>query len=196
MIKAVIFDLIGVFIESPKLSDRFQERFGVARDDFLPVLKEIMARVRLPDAGNTFSYWRPYLQKWGVNLSEEDFFDFWFSAEKEAPEMTALAGEFKRKGLKIFILSNNFMERAAYYDKNFPFLKEVCDGVYYSWQTGLVKPNLEAYKMILYDNNLKPEECVYFDDSEENIKVASSLGIGSFLFEGAEKARAILNDCN
>ena len=193
MIKTIIFDLNGVFIQSPKLSERFGEQFGVPENDFLPALKDIMTKIRLPNANDAFLYWQPYLQKWGVNLSKEEFFDFWFNAEKEAPEITALTRELKIKGLKIFILSNNFIERAAYYDKNFPFLREVADKIYYSWQTGFIKPNPEAYKIILRENNLKPEECIYFDDVKENIDIATSLGIKSFLFEGVAKTREVIN---
>ncbi len=187
MYKAIIFDLNGVFIQSPKLSDRFLEQFGVAPEEFLPALKEVMAMARKPNAGDSFPYWEQYLNKWGVNLSEKEFFDFWFSAEKEVPEMINLAKELKNKGIKIFILSNNFSERANFYDKTFPFLKQIADKIYYSWQTGFVKPNAEAYKLILSENNLNPEECAYFDDSEENIKIAGSLGIKALIFKGAEK---------
>ena len=189
MVKAVIFDLNGVFIQSPKLSDRFQERFGIPASDFLLVLKEIMARVRTPGAGDAFAYWQPYLKVWSIELTKGEFFNFWFSAEKEVPEMVELARNLKNRGVKVFILSNNFVERAAYYDANFPFLREVADTVYYSWQTGFVKPNPEAYRKILSDNNLKPEECVYFDDAQENIDAAKSLGIASFRYQGSGETK-------
>ena len=100
--------------------------------------------------------------------------------------MIELVKKLRNRGVKIFVLSNNFVERANYYKKTFPFLEEIFDKVYYSWQTGFVKPNPEAYKKLLADNNLKPEECIYFDDSKENIEVAKKLGIQSFVFEGVE----------
>lgn len=49
--KAAIFDLNGIFLQSPKLSDRFEKDFGVATSVFLPKLSEIMDRVRQPNAG-------------------------------------------------------------------------------------------------------------------------------------------------
>ena len=159
---------------------------------FMPALKEIMDAVRRPDAGNAFSYWKPYLKKWNVNLSEKDFFDFWFSAEKENPEMAELAKELKKQGIKIFILSNNFAERTKYYNEHFLFLKQLSEKIYYSWQTGFVKPDINTFQNLLTENNLSPEECVYFDDSEKNITIADSIGIKGFIFKDAETTQEII----
>jgi len=123
MPKAIIFDLNGIFIQSPKLSDRFRDKFGVPVSEFLPVLKEIMDKVRRPQDGPAyacFALWQPYLEKWGVKLNEKEFFNFWFSAEKANEEMLTLAKELKQQGIKLFILSNNFAERTKFYDKKFP----------------------------------------------------------------------------
>ena len=187
--KAVIFDLNGVFILSPYLSDRFQQEFGVPVEKFVPALKEIMPKVRLPNAGDSFIYWKPYLKNWGVDLNRDEFFDFWFKAEKENSEIIQLAQELKKQGIKLFILSNNFSERAEYYDKTFGFLKILFDKVYYSWETGFVKPDSRAYQNILDENGLQAEKCIYFDDSEENIESAKKLGIKSFLFKDAAGVR-------
>jgi putative hydrolase of the HAD superfamily len=110
--------------------------------------------------------------------------------------MIEIARELKGKGLKIFILSNNFIERTDYYKKNFPFLQELFDKIYYSWQTGFVKPDIRAYEKVLKDNNLLPAECLYFDNSKENIEIANNLGIKSFLFEGLDGFRKALKENN
>ncbi|OGY67859.1 MAG: hypothetical protein A3I24_02055 [Candidatus Harrisonbacteria bacterium RIFCSPLOWO2_02_FULL_41_13b] len=125
MTKAVIFDLNGVFVQSPKLSERFRDELGVSTEEFLPVLKEVMAKVRMPNAGSSY-------------------------------------------------------------------LSEIADKVYYSWQTGFVKPDKDAYLKVLTDNNLKPGECIYFDDSGENIGVASELGIKSYIFKNVTELEAEL----
>lgn len=192
MPKAVIFDLNGVFVKSPKLSERFNEHFGVPAAEFLAALKEVMDKVRMPDAGDSFAYWQPYLEKWGVNLTREAFFDFWFSAEREVPEMTALARELKGNGMKLFILSNNFAERTAFYQKQFPFLGELFEKVYYSWQTGFRKDNEAAYRNLLAENGLAPEECMFFDDSAGNVELAKRLGITAYVFENPSRTRALL----
>lgn len=193
MIKAVIFDLNGIFIQSPKLSDRFFQKYGIATEVFLPVLKETMAKVRKPNAGDVFGYWKPYLDKWSVSLTREKFLDFWFSAEQEISELVEIAKQIKTKGFQLFILSNNFSERAAYYTRTFPFLA-IFNKVYYSWQTGFVKPGPEAFRNLLTENKLKSEECVYFDNSQENVEVANNLGIRAYLFEDTDGFKQILAD--
>jgi|SRR3989338_2727411 len=192
MIRAVIFDLNGVFIKSPKLSVRFYEKFGVGEEKFWPALKEIMAKVRMPKAGDAFSYFKPHFDDWNIALTRKQFFDFWFSAEKKVPEMIAIAKKLKEKRIKLFILSNNFAERANYYNKEFGELFKLFDGIYFSFQMGFVKPNTRAFENILSKNKLRPEECLYFDDSIENVEAAKRLGIAAFVFEGSHKTADVL----
>lgn len=194
MIKAVIFDLNGVFIQSPKLSDRFKNDFGVDTEKFLPVLKEIMDKIRRPGAGDMYDYWQPYFKEWNVELSREEFFDYWFKAEKENKEMTDLTRSLRKRGLAIFILSNNFKERAGYYKNNFPFLMEIFNKVYYSWQTGFVKPSRECFELMIKENGLNPQECLYFDDSEKNVEIAKGLGMKAYIFEGREQVENLINE--
>ena len=179
-IRTILFDLNGVFIDAPALSQRFQTAYGVPVEEFLPALKQVMGIARLPDAGDSFALWKPYLEKWGIGLTREDFFDLWFSAEQDNTNRVELAQRLKTKGFRLFLISNNFRERTDYYAGHFPWINEIFEKAYYSWQTGLVKPNPEAYELILTENRLNPEECAYFDDSAENLASAASLGILAF----------------
>lgn len=183
MIKAAIFDLNGIFLQSPKLSDRFEKDFGVPTERFLPKLSEIMDKVRRPDAGPAWQYWEPALKEWKIDLSEQELWDYWFKAELQSEAMIRFAEELRGKGIKVFILSNNFKERAGYYG-HYPWIHDAVDKVYFSWQTGFVKPDLKAWESVLKENGLRPDECVYFDDQEKNLKAAERVGIRSFMFVG------------
>ncbi|MBU1039245.1 HAD-IA family hydrolase [Patescibacteria group bacterium] len=191
MLQAVIFDLNGVFIISPKLSDRVHKDFGLTTQEFLPALFSIMDQVRKPKAGPAFTYWQPYLQKWGINLNEPEFWDYWFKGEVPNQAMINLAKKFRQQGLKIIILSNNFKERAEFY-QSYPWLNEIADKIYFSWQTGLVKPDIKAWQLVLTDNNLKAENCLYFDDQAKNLAAAESLNIPNFAFTNATNTNSLI----
>ncbi len=193
MLKAVIFDLNGIFLQSPKLSERFEQDFHVPVAEFIPKLSAIMDKVRQPNAGGAFEYWKQCLKEWKINLSEEKFWDYWFKSEITSNKMVDFAKSLREKGIKVIILSNNFKERADYY-KDYPWITEAVDKVYFSWQTGFVKPDVRAWQFILTENSLNPEDCIYFDDQQKNLDAANGLGIKSYLFTDEAELEEVVNE--
>lgn len=193
MLKAAIFDLNGIFLQSPKMSDRFEKDFNIPTSVFLPKLFEIMEATRKPNAGPAFAYWKPALDEWKVNLSESEFWDYWFKTEIQSEQMIKFSKSLRAKGIKVFILSNNFKERAEYYG-HYPWIHEAVDKVYFSWQTGFVKPDKRAWELVLSENNLRPEDCIYFDDQQVNLDVSESLGIKSYMFTNEAELEKVVNE--
>lgn len=188
-IKAIIFDLNGVFIESQPLSYLVSQKYNVDKDIFLDKFKGILKIVRTP-GNHSSDVWSPVTDY--LNISLEDFFEFWFSGEKIIYELLNYVKELKKHNLKIFILSNNLRIRTEFYQSHFSELFKEFDEVYFSWKTGFIKPDPNAYKNILEKNNLKAEECIYFDDSIENIETAQKLGINSYIYTGISQVKDIL----
>ena len=69
---------------------------------------------------------------------------------------------------------------------------EEFDGCVYSFREGVVKPDPEIYKILLRRYDLKAEECVFIDDTEENVLSAEKLGFSGIVFTGYEDAVAKL----
>ncbi len=190
--KAVIFDLNGVFLGGELLSNRFQRDFAVDAKEFIKALKEIMPIVRKPKAPSCFSLFKPYLKKWGLKFNKPEFFRYWFSGEHPVIELITYVRGLKKRKIRVFILSNNFKERTKYYRKHFPDIFAAVDKTYFSWETGFVKPDEKSFRFILQENELKPEECAYFDDDGENVVIAKRIGIGAFLYNGFEETKQLL----
>jgi len=57
-----------------------------------------------------------------------------------------------------------------------------------------VKPDPEAFKKILSDNNLRGKECLYFDDSAANITTAARVGIQAISFTTSEELINSINE--
>ena len=62
------------------------------------------------------------------------------------------------------------------------------DGGILSYRDHLVKPMPEIYSLLIERYELIPEECVFLDDVEENIRAAQPFGIHTILYENQKQA--------
>lgn len=108
--------------------------------------------------------------------------------EAEDTQMTQIVRELKEKGVMRILLSNIYVWNSTHFKNKFPFLS-LFDRLYFSSDIKLAKPDPRAFKLVLEENNLKPEEVIYFDNSKRNVATAQALGIESYLFEGPEQVR-------
>jgi len=192
MIKAIIFDLNGVFLKSEYLTKRIEEKFNIPSDESLTVLKESLKETRLNPKVKIFKYWRDLFEKYKINITESEFLLFWFSGESLVNDFVLLSQELRERGLEVYIFSNNFKERTEYYRENFKEIFDNVNGAFFSWETGYVKSDPEAYTNLLNLIKVKPEEVIYFDDSKENIELAKSIGIKGYVYIDFETTRDIL----
>ncbi len=100
--------------------------------------------------------------------------------------------ELKAEGKKVYILSNygawSYQQTC---DKTLDFLP-LTDGGIFSYTVKKIKPEPEIYHMLLDKYQLKPEECVFFDDTEQNILAAEKEGIHGIWFHSIDQAKADL----
>lgn len=99
-------------------------------------------------------------------------------------DMISLAKNLKDRGIRVFALSNSFGE--------FLPLKDCFDKIYFCSEIGFYKPDFRALNFLLEKENLKPEDCLYFDDTRENIEMGERIGIKSFLFESVDETIKII----
>ena len=95
--------------------------------------------------------------------------------------------ELKAAGYKVFYLSN-FSEKAYIECREALLFDEYCDGGIYSYTERLVKPDPAIYNLLLTRYGLTASECVFFDDTERNVKAAIECGYNSFVFTNPDKA--------
>jgi len=101
-----------------------------------------------------------------------------------------------RHHFRIFLLSNtNEIHRQQYFrdfksEYGFVF-SELFEQDYYSHMMGMRKPNPDIYIKVLENHGLLPEETLFIDDSEENIRAASGLGIQSLHIEPGTLTEAL-----
>lgn len=97
----------------------------------------------------------------------------------------------KKKGYKLYIISNFAQYMTEENVKNMPFRKYM-DGEIFSYQVHELKPDPIIYKMLLEKYFLNPEECVMIDDRPENCEGARSVGMKAVQFVNFKQAAADL----
>lgn len=100
----------------------------------------------------------------------------------------------KDRGYKVYLLSN-FGEVAftkCRKNGNLSFV-DLADGAMISYKIKMVKPDRDIYECFLETFSLKPEECLFFDDSLDNVKAARMVGINAEQFVGYDKAQEDLD---
>lgn len=99
----------------------------------------------------------------------------------------------KEKGYHCYILSNYSRYTYEQTREELSFEKLV-DGSLFSFQVQQVKPERAIFESLLSRFDLKPEECVFLDDSPGNVEAARALGIHGIVFESQAQAVEALKE--
>ena len=95
-------------------------------------------------------------------------------------EVFPVLSELKKKGHRIFVLSNTSKVFYDLLDEQLSPLKELLDGFVLSCDIKAIKPDLAMFKEILDKYQLDPTHCVFLDDIEDNTSAAEKLGIKAY----------------
>ncbi len=196
-LKAVIFDVGGVLLESPFLAAlRWAEEWDIP----LTVLKEIFGdygrtvapgedppiwhevecgRVELSDfvvqMQRVFSVELPAGHK-ATTMTADDFDPF--SEAKPVVPMLDLSNEIRAGGIQTAILTNNVKEWGQWRAR-IPL--QSFDSVVDSCQVGMRKPDPNIYLLVCSQLGLAPQDCLFLDDHPENIRGALAVGLDALL---------------
>lgn len=106
----------------------------------------------------------------------------WYYRLPEIDGMTELVRTLHEKGVKLYLLSNisnAFAERIH----EFP-LFSLFDGIVCSAVHKVTKPDEAIYQILINTYGITPDEAIFVDDREDNIRAANALGIHGWLFDG------------
>lgn len=116
------------------------------------------------------------------NLEKKQVIDSWNAVLMDFPEyrFRFIKKLSEEKDYKLILLSNTNEIHIDRVKTNVPFFKDFknCfDAFYLSYEINYRKPDAAIYKFVLEKHNLKPDECLFIDDTNENTEAAASLGI-------------------
>ena len=128
-----------------------------------------------------------------LHKEAEKVYYSWIYSIPEIDGMRELVVYIKEKyKIPVYLLSNI----SEYFSKNSGKVPSVSlfDKCIFSADHKLVKPSPEIFNLLCRECNILPEETLFIDDSEINIKGAESIGIHGYLFDGdAEKLKQYID---
>ena len=106
-----------------------------------------------------------------------------FRMEQESnPPMENLVRKLCEAGYDLYLLSNTSW-RFHKFSKNILSISYM-KGIWISCEHGYLKPEKEAYFCFFEKFGLKPEECLFIDDSAANIEAAMRCGMQGIVYHG------------
>lgn len=195
-IKAVLFDADGVltlpeemfsimYAKSRGLSlEPFEQFFKTEWNDFVTGKRDLKDHIRD----------NPDVWKW--DGTPEELLDYWFTTEDIRNEpMTNLVKEVRKTGMPCYLATEQEKYRGEYM-KNVMF-QDLFNDYFLTAELGLRKSDPNFFKTIMgllqkEHPGLKPEEVVFFDDSQSKVDAALTAGLTAYLFESVEQVRGML----
>ena len=123
----------------------------------------------------------------GAQISDEDFDNAWYAMLLDTPKERIELIQRLRKNFKVYLLSNTNILHISRHKYNvwketgIENFETLFDYPYYSYTAHMKKPDDEIYLKVLHENNLKPEETLFIDDTFLNTEAAERLGIQVYL---------------
>ena len=179
MIRTLIFDFGDVFINLD-IEGAIQNALNVFN---MPQFDADMLRTNKNyEMGllSTIEFLTFYQNKF-PELTQQDIIGAWNFMIKDFPEyrLDFLKELSRQKKFDLILLSNTNALHIEYVKKTTEFynsFKEQFDQFYLSHEIHLRKPESEIFTFVLRQNNFVANECLFIDDTKENINTAFDLG--------------------
>ena len=202
-IKNIIFDLGGVVLDIDENAVYKElEKLGVNVSE-LAHSKEFIETISKFDTG---VYTAPTFRKkmkeviGQEKMTDERFDSIWNAMLLDIPRERIEALEQIRKHYRIFLMSNSNEIHYDLYVRDLQLrfgydeFDKLFNKSYFSFDIHLEKPDPRFFELILDHEKLVPEETLFIDDTEANIKVAKSLGIHTYHISREDLVRNLFSN--
>ena len=193
-VKYILIDMYGVIIEESKgyFIPYTYEHFEQSEyDKITKVFREdkMFSKAQVGEvSSNEFLTALGYVDP---KSAMKDYLENYLTLDKGFKDFAEIVG----KKYKLVLLSNDVAEWSTYFTAFYGiddyFFEKIISG-----DVGTKKPKPEIFKLTISRLGCKPEECLFIDNSVENIETAKELGIKTVLFnrDGVEYGGMIVNN--
>lgn len=192
-IKAVVFDMGGVFVRLGPISEVIGEE-DLSVEDFWtgwlssPVVRSFERGRCTPEV-----FGEAIVKELGLAMSGEEFIARFVQWPKGFfPGAEALLRSLKESGMAISVLSNT---NALHWNKQIDheLITDLFDVQFTSYSIDMVKPDAEIFEYVVAKLGVAPEHILFLDDNEPNVEGAKAVGLHAVRTRGTDEVRAALD---
>jgi len=189
MLKNIIFDFGDVFINLDKSApERHFEKHHITQLD-----QQTLDKNKDYEQGllSTEEFVKFYTNKY-QNLSRDQFITAWNSMLLDLPNyrLDFLKELKESQKYKIFLLSNTNDLHINWVKDNittYEAFKSYFDAFYLSHEINLRKPDEDIFQFVLNQNNLKAQDTLFIDDTQEHIESAKHLNLQTWHLQAGKE---------
>ncbi len=185
-IRNIIFDLGGVL-----LNINYQRTINAFKELGIINFDDLFSQAKQSNLFNDFetgiiapSEFRDQLREIsGMRLIDQQIDHAWNAMLLDMPPTRVKLLEKVSKNYRTFLLSNtnaiHYPVYNAYMEDEFgcPDLTNLFEKEYLSYRTGMRKPDVEIFDLVINENLLNPDETLFIDDSPQHVHGARKAGL-------------------
>lgn len=193
-IKNLIFDLGNVILNiDTKLSEKAFAQYGMNDFEKLYTLasqNELFDRLEVGSITEN-EFYDEFRRVTDCKLDNKTLEQCWDALIMDFPAARIeMLKHLKAEGkYRTFILSNTNIIHYRFYTallkrtRGVDGLESLVEHAYFSHEIGLKKPNRDIFDYVVANSHIKPEESIFIDDNEANIKAANALGFNTIFLK-------------
>ncbi|MGI5898047.1 MAG: HAD family hydrolase [Candidatus Dojkabacteria bacterium] len=188
MIKAIVFDLDGVFFENgtETFINSLQEKYHLEKTQIKDVYfksQQMQDYKKGKILGD--EYWAWATKTWKISATKKEIIDLLINSYSVKEQTKQYVENLRSRGIKTAICTNNFPERLNGLKEKFS-LNEYFDTIVASFEVGITKPSPEIFEELSKQLDCKHSEIIMSDDKEDNVLVLKQLGFNAILYKDWE----------
>jgi putative hydrolase of the HAD superfamily len=197
MIKNIVFDLGKVILDFDHhtISENLSKATGNSEAGIFDYIFKDTDLEKLFDLGKISpeEFSEKIMRRFDMKISFETFSKLWCEIFTPHPGIDNILKELKPR-YRLGLLSNTNKLHFEYAKRTFGML-EMFDDLYLSYEMGMIKPDLEIFRMVIKKSGRKGDEILFIDDIETNVVAAGKAGINALQFKGTGNLKTELVKC-
>ncbi len=181
MINTIIFDLSEVYLHGVGGAGKhIQSKIKLSDNDLLiHELDQLLLGEITED-----EYWNIISKRHSWQIPIDELKNAVRKNFQEIKGTRKIIEKLKQDGYKLGLLSNHAKEWVEYCEITYKY-HQLFHETLYSYEVKLSKPNKKIFLLLLRKLKVKPQGCLFIDDSIKNIETAKNLGLNTIHFTSA-----------